>query len=177
MRTKLLVVSLLVVASLLAACGSFSPTTASAPVATQTARVVVVTATPQATETLAPTLVPTNTPMPPTATISPTATKHLYEIPLTWFSNQGLDFKKGVSVAYKCETGARAWQGTIPFTTVPTDASIELVEVNCIQYKPGEVIPQAELNKMKGQGTIWFTMHIEGTENQKGDCSCQGSDC
>ena len=109
-----------------------------------------------------------------TATLAPVPE---YIIPLSWFASQGLDYSDGVTVAYNCEQGARAWQGVISFTTVPTDASIELVEVNCVQYRQGEEIPQSELDKMKGVGTIWFLLPIDGTESQKGDCPCVGEDC
>lgn len=163
MRKVTLFVFVFVLASLLAACaGAEAPADTAAPVPTQTARVevVVVTATPAATEAVVPTITP-----------------QLYVIPLSWFASEGIIYKDGVTVAYNCEVGARAWQGQIPFTVVPTDANIELVEVNCIQYKPGESIPQAELDKMKGMGTIWFLLPIEGTESQKGDCPCVGEDC
>jgi len=167
-------------ASLLAACGG-SPTAVSTLQPTQTARVevVVVTATPAATEIVVEQV---ETPEPTaTGTAVPTATTTVapaqYVIPLSWFASQGIDFNGGVTVAYNCEVGARAWQGSIPFTTVPIDSKIELVEVDCVQYGPGETIPQDILNRMKGMGTIWFLVPIEGTESQKGDCPCVGEDC
>lgn len=134
--------------------------------------------------TLGPTTAPTEevameqveTPEP-TSTIAPTITPVQYTIPLSWFASQGMVYSDGVTVAYGCEVGARAWQGNIPFNTVLTDSKIELVEVNCVQYLPGETIPQEKLDAMKGQGTIWFLLPIEGTESQKGDCSCLGEDC
>lgn len=95
-----------------------------------------------------------------------------YVIPLSWFESQGLVFSSGKTVAYLCETGARAWQGEINFNVVPTDANIEVVEINCIQYNPGEEIPQDELITMGGVGTIWFRLPIETTLNQFGDCPC-----
>lgn len=100
-----------------------------------------------------------------------------YLIPLSWFAENGLFFENGVTVAWQCEQGARAWQGEIKFNVVPTDANIEVVEINCIQYKPGEEIPQEELITMGGVGTIWFRLPIETTLNQFGDCPCTDGDC
>lgn len=101
-----------------------------------------------------------------------------YFIPISWFDTQGLIYVDGVTVAADCEVGARAWQGVLTFTTVPEDSKIELVEVNCVQYRQGDEIPQSELDATGGLGTIWFLLPIEGTENQKGDCSCPlGEDC
>lgn len=95
-----------------------------------------------------------------------------FVILLNWFVENDLVFENGVTVAWQCEQGARAWQGELSFKTVPVDANIELVEVNCVQYLPGEEIPQAELDVVKGIGTIWFFLPIQGTENQLGDCPC-----
>jgi hypothetical protein len=130
--------------------------------AVTTEEVVVQAATPESTATFVPTA---------------TATPMQYAIPLGWFAEQGMAFSDGVTVAYTCEQGARAWQGEINFNVVPTDANIEIVEVNCIQYKPGEEIPQDELIAMRGFGTIWFQIPIETTLNQMGDCPCPNGDC
>lgn len=100
-----------------------------------------------------------------------------FVVPISWFADNNTIFKNGLTVAWECERGARAWQGELGFSVVPQDERIDVVEVNCVQYDSGEEIPQSELLLAKGVGTIWFLLPIEGTENQLGDCPCLDGDC